>query len=80
MAEVTFSGVPGWLLISYLEELGGIREGDDTVRGQGWTASLVRSTGGLGGIKLGRETVTIKGEAADVTMEALRKKAQRGGG
>lgn len=80
MPEVTFGGVPAWLLVAYLEELGGERHGEDTVRGEGWTATLVRSKGGRGGITVGQVTVTIEGQAAEETMAALRKKAQRGGG
>jgi hypothetical protein len=80
LAEVTFSGMPAWLLVAYLEELGGTREGEDEVADERWSARLVRSKGGRGSIKIGRVTVTIEGEEAEGTMEALRKKAQRGGG
>jgi hypothetical protein len=80
VAEVTFSGVPAWLLADYLVELGGTQDEPGTVRGAGWTARLVSSERKVGRLSLGRVTVTIEGGGAEETMAALRKKAQRGGG
>jgi hypothetical protein len=80
VAQVTFSGIPAWLLVTYLVELGGAQDEEGTVRGDGWTARLVSRTAQLGGLVIGRVTVTIEGRAAEETMAGLRKKAQRGGG
>ncbi|MBI5285820.1 MAG: DUF1952 domain-containing protein [Chloroflexi bacterium] len=80
MAEqVVFGGMPAWLLATYLVELGGERGDDGTaVSGDGWRATLENRGGWTGGIA--RISVTIEGERSAAVMEALRKKAQRGGG
>lgn len=80
VVEVTFSGIPAWLLSIYLVELGGTQEGERTARGEGWTARLVPQKTQVGGFRIGRVRVTITGPAAQETMEALRRKARRGGG
>ncbi len=80
MTEVTFGGIPVWLLTTYLGELGGTQEEEGIVRGERWTATLVSHKAQLGALAIGRVTVTIKGSAEEETMEALRKKALRGGG
>jgi len=79
-AEITFSGVPAWLLIAYLVEMGGTEDGHEAVRGDRWTAKLASGRRKIGSIAIGRVTVTIEGAAAEETMAVLRKKAQRGGG
>lgn len=79
-AEITFSGVPAWLLTAYLVELGGSEGDDGTVHGEGWAARLTAEKAAVGSIALGRVTVSIEGAGAEATMTALRKKAQRGGG
>jgi len=79
-AEITFSGVPAWLLIAYLVEMGGGEDGNEVVRGDRWTARLTSGRRKVGSIAIGRVTVTIEGAAAEETMAVLRKKAQRGGG
>ncbi len=78
--EITFTGVPAWLLAIYLVEMDGEEDEAGTVRGDGWTARLDSSTSQMGSFALGRVTVTIEGREAGETMAALRKKAMRGGG
>jgi hypothetical protein len=78
--EITFTGVPAWLLAIYLVEMGGEKDESGTVRGEGWTAKLEASKSRIGSFALGRVTVTIEGGRAAETMAALRKKAMRGGG
>jgi hypothetical protein len=78
--EVTFGGIPEWLLATYLVEMGGTAGEEGVVRGEGWTAKLVSLKAKAGGLVLGRVTVTMEGPSADDAMEVLRKKAQRGGG
>lgn len=78
--EITFSGVPAWLLATYLVEMGGEEDEAGRVRGDGWTATLVSHKAKAGSFALGRVTVTIEGRAAAATMAALRTKAMRGGG
>ena len=82
MPQATFGGVPAWLLIAYLEELGGIEDEDEDgdVTGPGWVAGLASRSDSVGGFRIGRVTVTIEGPAAEEAMAALRLKAQRGGG
>lgn len=79
-ATATFGGVPAWLLRAYLLELGGTETPDGGVQGSDWRARLEASSGGAGHLRVGRVTVTIDGAGAAGVMEALRRKAQRGGG
>jgi hypothetical protein len=79
MAQVVFGGMPAWLLEAYLVELGG-RTDEGVVNGDGWQATLEARKPGRDAIGIGRVTVTIDGERASAVMEALRKKALRGGG
>ncbi len=78
--QVTFGGVPAWLLTAYLVELGGAEDGAGRLRGEGWTATLAEVAPEPGALRVGRVTVTIEGPAAAETMAALRRKAMRGGG
>ncbi len=80
MPQATFGGVPAWLLIAYLEELGGIQGEEGAVTGPGWVAGLASRGDSVGGFRIARVTVTIEGPAAEEAMAALRVKAQRGGG
>jgi len=80
MPEVVFGGMPAWLLEAYLIELGGERDGDAVVRGDGWRATLTSTRNNRPGIAIARVTVSIEGEQAPAVLEALRKKARRGGG
>jgi len=76
--EVTFGGMPAWLLEEYLVELGGARSGDRSVAGDGWRATLTAAPTTPPAIA--RVTVAIEGPRASELMQQLRTKAQRGGG
>jgi hypothetical protein len=76
--EVTFGGMPAWLLEEYLIELGGARTGNGAVAGDGWRAILTAAPTTPPAIA--RITVAIEGPRADDLMQQLRTKAQRGGG
>lgn len=80
MHEATFGGVPTWLLIAYLEELGGQRRGERVVEGAGWSAALIEEERPTGTLAVRRVTVRLAGPGAALVLEALRKKALRGGG
>ncbi|HSP54241.1 MAG TPA: DUF1952 domain-containing protein [Dehalococcoidia bacterium] len=78
--QEAFGGVPAWLLLEYLVELGGHRDDDGTVGGEGWRARLDARPKPAGGLSIGRVTVTIDGPESAQVMARLREKAQRGGG
>lgn len=80
MPEATFGGVPPWLLAAYLEELGGAPGDEGTFQGDGWTARLRSHARGPDALAPGRVTVVLTGPRAAQALEALRKKAMRGGG
>jgi len=77
--EVTFGGMPAWLLEEYLVELGGARSDDGAaVNGDGWRATLTPAPTTPPAIA--RITVVIEGQNAADVLEQLRIKARRGGG
>jgi len=78
--EEVFGGVPAWLLAEYLLDLGGLRSGNEAVRGDGWSATLQQAVRPPGSLSIGRVTVTIEGPGAEQVMLRLREKAERGGG
>jgi hypothetical protein len=81
VAQAVFGGMPAWLLEAYLVELGGTRDGDvGAVAGDGWRATVTPRRDRTSPLAIARVTVTIEGERAPAVLEALRKKAQRGGG
>ena len=80
VAEAVFGGMPQWLLEEYLLELGGARDGNGGIAGEGWRATLTARRDGHAGIGITRVEVRIEGAAADATLAALRAKTQRGGG
>lgn len=80
MPEVTFGGVPGWLLAAYLEELGGMPIDAHTIRGDGWTATLFAHERPAGSLAVGHVTVALSGPRGEAILEILRRKAMRGGG
>lgn len=80
MPQAVFGGMPVWLLEAYLEELGGTPASEAVIQGDGWRATLTSARGGPGHIAIARVTVTVEGDRAAAILEALRKKAQRGGG
>jgi len=78
--ERVFGGVPAWLLVEYLVELGGQKSDERSIEGPGWTATATAAPRPAGGMGIGRVTVTIEGREAERVMEELRRKALRGGG
>lgn len=78
MPEAIFGGIPAWLLADYLVELGGVRDGDGLVHGDGWRATLMAASADR--LAIARITVSIDGPRAAAVLEQLRVKARRGGG
>ena len=78
-----FRGISKRLAVNYLENLGGEAVDDDTVVGDGWTATLSAETvTAAGSIRLTEVTVVFEG--AEATLEPLvekfAQKAMRAGG
>lgn len=78
--EALFTGVPAWLLVDYLVQLGGANGRDGSITGEGWTAQVTAIPRAQGSLALGQVTVTIAGPRAAEAMADLRVKARRGGG
>jgi uncharacterized protein DUF1952 len=83
MVRHDYYGVPDWLMVEYLEELGGLQTSDFVVQGEGWSASISKATPNrIGVLEVGGATVEFTGD--DDVLEALfvelHKKTQRGGG
>lgn len=78
--ERVFGGVPAWLLVEYLVELGGEETDSTSVRGPGWSATVAALPGPAAAFSIGRVAVTIAGPEAERVMQELRQKALRGGG
>ena len=77
------AGVPFWLLREYLEELGGVAEGEAHVTGEGWTASLEKAPPHrIGSLVVGRVQWTLEGDEEIVgqLIPRLEMKLLRGGG
>ena len=77
------AGVPLWLLREYLEELGGVAEGEAHMTGEGWTASLEKAPSHrIGALVVGRVQWTLEGEAEilEQLLPRLEMKLLRGGG
>lgn len=80
-------GIPLWLLREYLEELGGVTEGEAEgaalVRGAGWQAQLTRlAPWQLGALSIGqvRVELEIEDDLAEAFVARLAKKTMRAGG
>jgi hypothetical protein len=83
MKIVRQAGVPLWLLREYLEELGGVANGELEVTGTGWVASLEKAPPyKLGSLVIGRVQWTLEGEEAvlEKLLPRLEMKLLRGGG
>lgn len=81
--EKSFRGISKRLAVHYLENLGGERESEDRVVGDGWTAELSESTVGVGpSLDLTEVTVVFEGDAGalDSLVEKFSQKAMRAGG
>jgi hypothetical protein len=75
-------GIPYFLLVEYLEELGGTLLSDDQVQGPGWSVKLVRMEPfRLGSLSVGQTRLEMKIEDNLVNdfMERFGKKTLRAG-
>lgn len=76
-------GIPLWLLREYLEELGGVADGEELVRGAGWQARLTRLEPlRLGSLAIGQVRLELEVEDAQAQdlVARLAKKTLRAGG
>jgi len=75
-------GIPYFLLMEYLQELGGIPTSDDQVQGSGWSVKLTKMEPfRLGSLSVGQTRLEIDIEAhlVDDFMERFGKKTLRAG-
>lgn len=82
-AELKEVGVPLWLLREYLEDLGGIAQGEQSVLGEGWKASFEKAPPfQIGSLAVGRVKLALEGEekALERLLPRLEMKLLRGGG
>jgi hypothetical protein len=76
-------GIPYFLLKEYLQELGGTLQGENLVRGEGWSVILERMEPfRLGSLEVGqtRLTMAIREDVYDEFVERFRLKTLRAGG
>jgi len=81
--EETITAVPLWLLREYLVDAGGTADGDRTVAGDGWTATLDQvDDHAVGSLRVGRVRLELRGDAAAVekAWSALAPRLIRAGG
>ena len=75
-------GIPFLLLKEYLQELGGALEGEDLIRGAGWTVQLERMEPfRLGSLEVGqtRLTMELNDEVAEHFLTQFAMKTLRAG-
>jgi hypothetical protein len=76
-------GIPRFLLVEYLEEMGGSSKGEDLVETARWRARLERMEPfRLGSLSVGQTRITIEIEEAaeEEFIEVFSKKTLRAGG
>ncbi|MCS6828902.1 MAG: DUF1952 domain-containing protein [Caldilinea sp.] len=81
--EHDYYGVPVWLMLEYLTQLGGRPTGENRMEGDGWRAELRPAPRRqIGSLSVGGATVVFAGEQAtlDALFEQLHRKTLRGGG
>ncbi|WP_254545752.1 hypothetical protein [Halomarina pelagica] len=81
--EKSYRGISTRLAVQYLENLGGERVDDGTVKGEGWRADLsAEKVDVAGSIRLTEVTVAFEGEEAvlEELIEDFDRKAMRAGG
>lgn len=81
--ERSFRGISERLAVRYLTNLGGERIDEDTVAGEGWTATLSSESVSIGpSLQLTEVTVVFEGEAdvLEPLVERFAQKAMRAGG
>jgi len=81
--EKMVRGIPLWLLQEYLQEMGGISQGDGRVDTPHWSARLFQLEDfQLGSLRVGQVHISVTGEGEAMTrlQEVLEKKLLRAGG
>lgn len=87
--ERVLRGIPRWLLVGYLEQLGGVVEphapapDEIVLAGEGWTARLTQIEDyQIGSLRSGQVRLTLTGasDAVDAILMALEPRLFRGGG
>ncbi|OAQ52673.1 hypothetical protein HTG_10125 [Natrinema mahii] len=81
--ERSFRGISERLVVRYLTNLGGEQVDDDTVEGEGWTATFSSETVAIGpSLQLTEVTIVFEGEAETLEplVENFAQKAMRAGG
>lgn len=81
--ERSFRGISVRAAIGYLENLGGEKQDDSTVEGDGWEARLSEEKVGIGpSLQLNEVTIQFEGQAEtlDPLIEKFAQKAMRAGG
>lgn len=76
-------GIPYFLLKEYLQEMGGTLEGENFIRGDGWSVQLERMEPfRIGSLSVGQTRLEIELEdrVAESFMEQFGKKTLRAGG
>ena len=76
-------GIPLWLLKVYLEEIGGVEQEPDIMRGAGWKIQLKQLDDfQIGSIRVGQVRLEVEADPAvhAALSEALDKKLLRAGG
>lgn len=81
--EKLVRGIPLWLLQEYLQEMGGISQGDGQVNAPHWSACLTQVEDfQLGSLRVGQVQISIESEAEAMRQlqMVLEKKLLRAGG
>ncbi|MBP7693963.1 MAG: DUF1952 domain-containing protein [Anaerolineales bacterium] len=76
-------GIPLWLLREYLEEMGGVADGEERLAGAGWRVQLTRLEPlRIGSLSVGqvRVALEIEDHLADDFQKRFAKKTLRAGG
>ncbi len=83
MVRNDYYGVPDWLTVEYLVDLGGRQTHEFVVGGEGWTAHVSKATPNrIGVFEVGGATVEFTGDddVLKALFEEFHKKTQRSGG
>lgn len=77
-----YGGIPLWLLVEYLEDLGGTAESENRVTGDGWTTSITKlEPNRVGSLRVGRVQLELEGDpnAIAALIPLLEQKTMRAG-
>ncbi len=83
MVRHDYYGVPDWLMVEYLVDLGGRKVEQFVVEGNGWSAVVSKAVPNrIGVLEVGGATVEFSGDedVLEAFFVELHKKTQRGGG